>query len=160
MVVRRGEGVDGGNGVSQVISQVTNGYLETTIDWVPGIKEIRLRDIPSFIRTTDPNDIMLNFYVREMERSQRACAIIMNTFDSLEHDIFEAFSSNHTLPSVYSIGPMDFLLNHHITDDHDELNKIGSNLWKEDQECIKWLDKQEPNSVVYINFGSITTMTN
>ncbi|QHN87942.1 hypothetical protein HN51_042084 [Arachis hypogaea] len=138
-------------------SYLTNGYLETTIDWVPGIKEIRLRDIPSFIRTTDPNDIMLNFFLREMERSQRACAIIINTFDALEGDILEAFSSINSLPPVYSIGPMDFLLNH-ITD--HELNKIGSNLWKEDQECIKWLDKQEPNSVVYINFGSITTMTN
>ncbi|MED6219954.1 hypothetical protein PIB30_040580 [Stylosanthes scabra] len=141
-------------------SYLTNGYLETTIDWVPGIKEIRLKDIPSFIRTTYPNDIMLNFFLREMKRSQRACAIIMNTFDSLEHDIFEPFSSNSSLPPVYSIGPMDFLLNHHITDDDHELNKIGSNLWKEDQECIKWLDKQEPNLVVYINFGSITTMTN
>ncbi|KAK7301189.1 hypothetical protein RJT34_12050 [Clitoria ternatea] len=136
-------------------SYVTNGYLETSIDWVPGIKKIRLRDIPSFVRTTDPDDIMLNFVLRECQRSQKASAIILNTFDALEHDVLEAFSS--ILPSVYSIGPLNLLLK----DVNDkELSKIGSNLWREETECLEWLDTKEPNSVVYVNFGSITVMTN
>ncbi|MED6142812.1 hypothetical protein PIB30_001011 [Stylosanthes scabra] len=139
------------------MNDITNGYLETTINWVPGMKEIRLKDIPSFIRTTDPNDIMLNFFLRESKGAQKAHAILINTFDALDHDILEAFSSINNLPPVYSIGPLNLLLNH-ITD--NDLNAISSNLWKEDPECIDWLDKQEPNSVVYINFGSITTMTN
>ncbi|KAL1315313.1 hypothetical protein HN51_042086 [Arachis hypogaea] len=139
------------------MNDITNGYLETTINWVPGMKEIRLRDMPSFIRTTDPNDIMLNFFIRESKRAQRAHAIIVNTFDALDHDILEAFSTINNLPPVYSVGPLNLLLNH-ITD--KDLKSIASNLWKEDPKCIEWLDKQEPNSVVYINFGSITTMTN
>ncbi|MED6194945.1 hypothetical protein PIB30_033358 [Stylosanthes scabra] len=71
--------------------------------------------------------------------------------------MLEAFSSITNLPPVYSIGPLNLLLNH-ITD--KDLNSISSNLWKEDPECIDWLEQQEPNSVVYINFGSITTMSN
>ncbi|CAL5189413.1 unnamed protein product [Lathyrus oleraceus] len=90
-------------------SYMTNGYLETTIDWIPGIKEIRLKDIPSFIRTTQPNDLMVHFLLE-------------------------------------------------VTD--KELNSFGSNLWKEEPECLEWLNSKEPNSVVYVNFGSITVMTN
>ena len=128
--------------------------METTIDWVPGIKEIRLKDIPSFIRTTNPNDIMLDFLPGECQRAQKASAIIFNTFDNLEHDVLEAFSS--ILPPVYSIGPLHLLIKD-VT--NKELDSIGSNLWKEEPECLEWLNSKEPKSVVYVNFGSITVMT-
>ncbi|KAL9289793.1 hypothetical protein ACSQ67_024448 [Phaseolus vulgaris] len=135
-------------------SDVTNGYLETTIDWIPGIKEIQLKDIPSFIRTTDSDDIMLNYFRSECKNAPRASAIILNTFDTLEHDVLEALSS--ILPPVYSIGPLNLLLKNV---DDKELNAIESNLWKEDSECMEWLNTKEPNSVVYVNFGSITVVT-
>ncbi|KAI9121157.1 hypothetical protein K1719_008190 [Acacia pycnantha] len=54
-------------------SYFTNGYLEKEID-----------GIPSFVRTTDPNDLMLNFLIREVERAHRALAICLTTFDELE----------------------------------------------------------------------------
>ncbi|CAL0307827.1 unnamed protein product [Lupinus luteus] len=136
-------------------SYLTNGYLETTIDWVPGIKEIRLRDFPNFMRTTNPDEIMLDIVLGECERAQKASAIILNTFDALEHDILNAFGSSIS-PPVYSIGPLNLLLND-VTD--NDMKTIGSNLWKEDPKCLEWLDTKEPNSVVYVNFGSITVMT-
>ncbi|KAI9097945.1 hypothetical protein K1719_025716 [Acacia pycnantha] len=136
-------------------SYLTDGYLDTVIDWIPGIKEIRLRDIPSFIRTTNPNEFMLDFITGECDRAQRASAIILNTFDALEHDVLEGLSS--ILPPVYSIGPLNLLIND-VTD--KDLKSIGSNLWKEETECLEWLDTKETNSVVYVNFGSITVMTN
>nr|AFK34769.1 unknown [Lotus japonicus] len=135
-------------------SDITNGYLETTIEWLPGMKNIRLKDLPSFLRTTDPNDKMLDFLTGECQRALKASAIILNTFDALEHDVLEAFSS--ILPPVYSIGPLHLLIKD-VTDKN--LNSLGSNLWKEDSECLKWLDTKEPNSVVYVNFGSIAVMT-
>ncbi|XP_014504563.1 7-deoxyloganetin glucosyltransferase-like [Vigna radiata var. radiata] len=135
-------------------SSITNGYLETTIDWIPGIKEIRLRDFPSFIRTTDSEDFMIEFLQWECGRAREASAIILNTFDAMEHDVLEALSS--ILPPVYSIGPLNLL----VKDiDDEDLNAIRSNLWKEEFECVEWLDTREPNSVVYVNFGSITVMT-
>lgn len=39
------------------------------------------------------------------------------------------------------------------------MKKLGSNLWKEDVRCLEWLDSKAPNSVVLVNFGSITVMT-
>ncbi|XP_038704391.1 7-deoxyloganetin glucosyltransferase-like [Tripterygium wilfordii] len=133
---------------------LTNGYLDTPIDWIPGMKNIRLKDIPSFIRTTDPEDTMLNFVISETERVQRASAVILNTFDALEHEVIEAMST--IIPPVYPIGPLQFLQNQ-IQD--SELEAMGSNLWKEEPECLKWLDSQDPRSVVYVNFGSIAVMT-
>ncbi|GMY17300.1 7-deoxyloganetin glucosyltransferase-like [Fagus crenata] len=135
-------------------SYLTNGYLDTIIDWIPGMKDIRLRDLPSFVRTTDPNEIMLEFPMDQAERAQKASAVILNTFDALEHEVLEALSSMY--PSIQSIGPLQLLVNQIPDKDY---NLIGSNLWKEDTGCLEWLDKREPNSVVYVNFGSITVMT-
>ncbi|KAJ9705799.1 hypothetical protein PVL29_003755 [Vitis rotundifolia] len=136
-------------------SCLSNGYLDTVVDFVPGKKKtIRLRDFPTFIRTTDLNDIMLNFVMVEAERASRASAVILNTFDALEKDVLDALSA--TLPPVYTIGPLQHLVDQ-ISD--DRLKSMGSNLWKEQTDCLQWLDSKEPNSVVYVNFGSITVMT-
>ncbi|ONI35171.1 hypothetical protein PRUPE_1G520200 [Prunus persica] len=136
-------------------SYLTNGYLETEIDWIPGMRGIRLKDIPSFIRTTDPDDIMLDFVVHETERTRKASAVIFNTFHDFEHEVLNALST--LLPPIYSIGPLHLQINQIPAD--SELKEIRSNLWTEEPECLEWLDSKEPNSVVYVNFGSITVMT-
>ncbi|XP_023529389.1 7-deoxyloganetin glucosyltransferase-like [Cucurbita pepo subsp. pepo] len=136
-------------------SYLTNGYLETTIDWIRGMKNIRLKDLPSFARTTNPNDIFLNFVIQETERTAKASAIILNTFDALEQEVLDVLSQ--ILPPIYTIGPV-----HLFTDKTKEkkLEKIATNLWEENPNCLDWLDSNEPNSVVYVNFGSIAVMTN
>ncbi|CAI9765375.1 unnamed protein product [Fraxinus pennsylvanica] len=146
--------VDRGYTPLKDMSQVTNGYLETVLDWVPGMKDIRLRDIPSFIRTTDSNDLMLNFLTSEVEAVSKAKALIFNTFDALEQDVLDALSAMY--PRIYTVGPLQLMMNHI----HDKrYNSLSSSLWKEDSECINWLNTKEPNSVVYVNFGSITVVT-
>ncbi|CAA2958277.1 7-deoxyloganetin glucosyltransferase-like [Olea europaea subsp. europaea] len=36
---------------------------------------------------------------------------------------------------------------------------LKGNLWKEETECLEWLNPKKRNSVVYVNFGSITVLT-
>lgn len=133
---------------------LTNGYLETTIDWVDGMKDIQLRDFPSFIRTTNTNDFMVNFVIGEVENLPKASALILNTFDALEQDVLNALLDIQ--PKIYTLGSLHLMVNQ-IRD--EKLQTIGSNLWKEEESCIEWLDMKEPNSVLYVNFGSITVMT-
>ncbi|CAK9309182.1 unnamed protein product [Citrullus colocynthis] len=135
-------------------SQITNGYLENTIEWTEGMKNIRLRDLPSFLRTTDPDEIVFNFVIQEVNRSRGASAIMLNTYDSLEQDVMNSLSSIHH--SLYTIGPIHMLVNQM---DDEKLKAIDSNLWAEESECIEWLNSKESNSVVYVNFGSIAVMT-
>ncbi|KAF6150152.1 hypothetical protein GIB67_023107 [Kingdonia uniflora] len=119
-----------------------------------GVKKMRLKDLPSFLRTTDPEDLMLNVIIGEVGRANEASAIILNTFDVIEYDVLKLMKA--LLPSIYTIGSLHMLLQHIP---NNELRFIGSNLWKEEAECLKWLDSKENNSVVYVNFGSITVTT-
>ncbi|KAK7381201.1 hypothetical protein VNO78_33732 [Psophocarpus tetragonolobus] len=134
-------------------SYLTNGYLETKVDWIPGMKNIRLKDLPSFIRTTDPNNFIVKFMIEIFENVDRASAIVLHTFHVLESDVLNALSS--MFPSIYPIGPFPSFLNQ---SSQNQLASLDSNLWKEDTKCLEWLKSKEPKSVIYVNFGSITVM--
>ncbi|XP_062194607.1 7-deoxyloganetin glucosyltransferase-like [Phragmites australis] len=141
-------------------SLLTNGYLETTvIDWIPGMPPISLGDISSFIRTTDPNDFGLRFNESEANNCTKAGALILNTFDGLEADVLAALRTEYR--HIYTIGPLGSLLRHgHLNSAADsESTAIGLSLWKQDANCLAWLDTQEHGSVVYVNFGSHTVLT-
>ncbi|CAM0909979.1 unnamed protein product [Alopecurus aequalis] len=142
--------------------------LETIIDWIPGMPPIKLGDISGFLRRTDDPDCFgLRFNESETSNLKKAGAVILNTFDELESDVLSALRAEY--PHVYTIGPLGSLLRHHhindnaITDDDSTgLNlwkNTGLNLWKKDTEFLAWLDAQEPNTVVYVNFGSHTVLT-
>ncbi|KAL5770716.1 hypothetical protein ACOSP7_014870 [Xanthoceras sorbifolium] len=102
-------------------SYLTNEYLNTVIDWIPGMEGIKLKHLPSFIRTTDADDLMVNFAKGKVENARDASALLFDTIDDLEHEALEALSP--TYPPIFAI------------------------------------DTKEPNSVVYVNFGSVTVMT-
>ncbi|MFS7941006.1 putative 7-deoxyloganetin glucosyltransferase [Helianthus anomalus] len=136
-------------------SYLVNGYLDTVLDCIPAMNGIRLRDIPPWIRYTNPGDeIMVHFFCLQIERVKSASAIFFNTFDELDCDILNAISSKFA--PCYGIGPLH-LLENTIVD--KGVASFKSNLWKEESECVKWLDTKESSSVVYVNFGSITVMT-
>ncbi|GAV76504.1 UDPGT domain-containing protein [Cephalotus follicularis] len=137
-------------------SNITNGYLDTIIDFIPGLEGIPIRYIPSLLRIIDPDKIFLKLTVNEIERIKKAAGFIIHTYDALEKDVLSALSS--MLPPVYSIGPLPYFTNQ-IQD--DDLNLLGSNLnlWHEDSQCLEWLDSKEPDSVLYVSFGSTTVMT-
>ncbi|ONI17967.1 hypothetical protein PRUPE_3G188600 [Prunus persica] len=131
----------------------TNGYLDTVIDWIPGMRDIRLRDLPTFLQTTNADDTMLNFIMEATDRAHEASAVVLHTFDALEPDVLDALSS--MLPHVYTVGPLQL----HLNQIPEHPLKTGYSLWKEETECLEWLNTKAPNSVVYVNFGSIAVMT-
>ncbi|PNX75229.1 cytokinin-O-glucosyltransferase [Trifolium pratense] len=135
-------------------SYLTNGYLDTKIDWIPGLRNFRLKDLPDFIRTTDPNSSVLEFIIEMVDRFYRASAIVFNTSYELESSVMNALHS--MFPSLYTIGPFTSFLNQ---TPQNQLASLETNLWKEDTKCLEWLESKEPGSVVYVNFGSITIMS-
>ncbi|MCD9638445.1 hypothetical protein HAX54_022441 [Datura stramonium] len=142
-------------------SYLTNGYLDTIIDWIPRMEGIRLKNLPSFITTTvdEPSYIVIKYVMEEiLDKILKFSALILNTFDTLEGDVMKQISTLY--PAIYTIGPLHRSMSNNLSQEED-LKLIGSNLWKEDiPQCLEWLDTKKPNSVVYVNFGSVTVMNN
>lgn len=92
------------------------------------MKDIRLRDLPSFVRATDPNDCLFNLCLECAERASEGPFL---TFDASEQE--KSFTLCF-LMRAYKMGSLLLLLNEMQEDD---LNSIGCNLWKEEAECLQ-----------------------
>jgi len=139
------------------LADVAGGHLATVVAGARGMCDgVQLRDFPSFIRTTDRGDIMLNFIIHEAGRLSLPDAVMVNTFNDLEATTLDAMRA--ILPPVHAVGPL-LLHERHVIPADSPLAGLGSNLWKEQAGLMEWLAGRAPRSVVYVNYGSITVMT-
>ncbi|CAM8899054.1 unnamed protein product [Rhodiola kirilowii] len=134
---------------------ISNEILDQRVDWIPSMPDIRLKDLPSILRTTDPEDVMFHYLKTEVRNCLKAPRILINTFDDLELNSLEELKKQH--PCIYQIGPLLQLADRYVLDTY--LKSFNSSLWKADATCLDWLSTKEPRSVVYVNYGSVTTMS-
>eukprot|EP00250_Pteridium_aquilinum_P026878 c3375_g1_i1 orf=79-1530(-) len=80
------------------------------------------------------------------ETKERAHAIVVNSFNELEGS---ALKVPFGLP-VYGVGPLVEPLE----------EEASTSLWKEDKECMAWLNDQPCQSVIYISFGTFASLSN
>ncbi|KAI3931153.1 hypothetical protein MKX01_029343 [Papaver californicum] len=119
------------------------GREEELIDFIPGLSLIKIRDLQEgiiFGGLESEFSIMLHKMGRALPR---AAAVTMNSFAELDLPILEDFNSK--FQKCLTLGPCTPTSQNpsHTHDDPDG--------------CLTWLDKQNPTSVAYISFGTMTT---
>ncbi|KAE8717893.1 UDP-glycosyltransferase 73C2 [Hibiscus syriacus] len=84
------------------------------------------------------------------EADRASYGVVINTFKELESAYVEEYQKER---KAWCIGPVS--LSH-----KDELDKAerGNKASMDEQQCLKWLDSQEPDSVIYACLGSISTL--
>ncbi|KAJ4707332.1 UDP-glycosyltransferase [Melia azedarach] len=85
--------------------------------------------------------IIFDFTVNNAKAMKMADWLICNSTYDLERVAFTM------VPKLLPIGPLL------------ASNRLGNSagyFWSEDSNCLKWLDQQQPNSVIYVAFGSST----
>lgn len=129
--------------------------LDEPIKSVPGTETfLRRRDLPSFCRSGDLTDSNIQLFKTEGQENSRAHGLILNTFEELDEPILNQMRT--ICPNLYPIGP----LHAHLKKKQTTLRPSSNSLWAEDRTCIDWLNGKLPNSVIYVSFGSIVTITN
>ncbi|KZV51700.1 7-deoxyloganetic acid glucosyltransferase-like [Dorcoceras hygrometricum] len=139
------------------IPYIENG-MDELVECIPGMEGLlRCRDLPGFCRVDDPNDRNLWNIFNLTSQSVRAKALILNTFEDLEQPILSNILKH--VPRLYTIGPGNAHVQSRLREDKADSSTTSASLWPEDRSCIDWLNTQNPKSVIYISFGSITTVS-
>ncbi|KAJ0983002.1 hypothetical protein J5N97_011257 [Dioscorea zingiberensis] len=117
---------------------------------LPGMDEpIPYLSLPTSFTMT--NSASFSWFLYHGRRFLETKGMIINTFTALESQVIKALEDGlyvhgSPTPPIYPIGPVISLQN-------------PSNEEKEQHETIKWLDGQDPGSVVFLCFGSMGTFT-
>ncbi|XWS34865.1 hypothetical protein CRYUN_Cryun21dG0073900 [Craigia yunnanensis] len=147
--------------VCSIFSHIHHGLLalpltpEITPLMLPGLPPLNFRDLPTFLRFPDSYPAYLAMKLSQYSNLNKADWIFDNTFEDLEGK--EAKGVSELWPAKL-IGPMvpSAYLDERIKGDRG----YGSSLWKPlSEECIEWLGTKPPQSVVYISFGSMVSVT-
>ncbi|XP_019152334.1 PREDICTED: 7-deoxyloganetic acid glucosyltransferase-like [Ipomoea nil] len=127
-----------------------NGIDSSPITKVKGMEDfLRVRDLSPFCRDED----LAVLYYTEARLAVQARGLILNTFEDLEGPILSQIRTKY--PNVYTIGP----LHAHLKATLASKSTHSNSLLQEDETCMAWLDSQEPKSVIYVSFGSISVIT-
>ncbi|XP_010543755.1 PREDICTED: UDP-glycosyltransferase 76C2 [Tarenaya hassleriana] len=112
---------------------------------VPEFPSLRMKDLP-WIETKDPRslDKLLSSLSKALQSSS---GIIFNTIEELEMDSLYQIHKKFPGVPIFCIGPF-----------HRYVSASSSSLLTQDMTCVSWLDKQLPNSTIYVSLGSIASI--
>ncbi|CAI9772960.1 unnamed protein product [Fraxinus pennsylvanica] len=127
--------------------------LDELVVNAPGMEGfLRRRDLPTFYRTKDLNDPVIQLVLNEDRHLPLAQGLIFNTFEDLEAPILSQMRK--ISPKIYPIGPIHTHLKTRLATE-----TTSNSIWKEDKSCIPWLDMQPVKSVLFVSIGSLAVMT-
>ncbi|KAI7747002.1 hypothetical protein M8C21_011757 [Ambrosia artemisiifolia] len=147
--------------VTAIFSRIYDGELRLPVRSedcpvvIPGVPPMNLEDLPSFLNAPESYPAYLRMKLNQFSNLDEADWIFSNTFQSLEYEVMKGMGEQWPAKLIGPMVPSAYL------DGRIEGDKgYGASLWKPlDDGCIKWLDTKPPNSVVYISFGSMVSLT-
>lgn len=131
---------------SGLISDTGSPQHMSGVLYLPNQPVLSTEELPWLIGTQAARNARFKFWTRTLSRSTTLKWVLVNSFPdeflNEEHQ-HQPTNTSPDLPLVLPIGPLG-----------SPSTAKNPTFWQEDTSCLHWLDKQKPNSVIYISFGS------
>ncbi|KAH0668926.1 hypothetical protein KY289_023419 [Solanum tuberosum] len=122
---------------------------------LPGLPCLYPIDVPGFIKEPESYPAYLAMKMSQFSNVENADWIFDNSFQELEGEIARGVSKFWPAKLIGPMVPSSYL------DGRIENDKgYGASLWKPlSEECLNWLKTKPKQSVIYISFGSMVSLT-
>ncbi|KAI8554569.1 hypothetical protein RHMOL_Rhmol05G0108600 [Rhododendron molle] len=121
---------------------------------LPGLPLLKTEDLPSFVLPSNHFSVFPKLFDGMFKNMGKFKWVLVNSFEELEKDVIRSMSEIHRVMPVGPLVPPE-LLGEDRADD-----AVGVvDMWKSDDDCIRWLDQQGACSVIYVSFGSIVVLS-
>nr|XP_004494096.1 UDP-glycosyltransferase 73C6-like isoform X2 [Cicer arietinum]XP_004494097.1 UDP-glycosyltransferase 73C6-like isoform X1 [Cicer arietinum] len=136
--------------ISNVMENIEKDSESFFIPEIPHKIEITKAQYPS---SNDGN--WKEFVGKMVEAEMGSYGVVVNSFEELEQEYVSDYKKSMN-DKVWCVGPVSLRNNSNNLD----MAKRGNNNNKDSNsiDCLKWLDLQKPNSVIYVCFGSICNL--
>lgn len=135
---------------SKVDESITSESEYFTVPGIPDQIQVTKDQIPGQM---DNNIDSMKSYREQMNDAEiRSYGVIINTFEELEPAYVKGYKKERN-DKVWCIGPVSLC-------NKDDLDKAqrGNGASTNEHHCLKWLDLQQPKSVVYACLGSLCNL--
>ncbi|KAF3652163.1 UDP-glycosyltransferase 86A1 [Capsicum annuum] len=120
---------------------------EDPIDYIPGVKSIKPKDLMSYLQETDTTSMCHQIIFNAFKDVRNADFILCNTILELESETISALQIEKPFYAIGPIFPPEFTN-----------SGVSTSMWFE-SECTHWLDMQQHATVMYVSFGSYAHIT-
>lgn len=97
---------------------------------------------------------LMDFWTKALEAEAKSYGVIVNSFYELEPD-YVHYYKDVVGRMAWHIGPVSL-----CNRENEAKFQRGKDSSIDEHECLTWLDSKDPNSVVYICFGSLSVFSN
>ncbi|XP_021602056.1 UDP-glycosyltransferase 84B1 [Manihot esculenta] len=119
---------------------------------LPGLPLLRTEDLPSFVLPSNPFGSFPKLLAEMFVNLKKYKMVFGNSFFELENDVIESMAEHFPIRPVGPLVPPSLL-------GEDDDQDMGVEMWKAEDTCLEWLNKQEPSSVIYVSFGSVIVLS-
>ncbi|KAK7342960.1 hypothetical protein VNO80_25919 [Phaseolus coccineus] len=144
--------------VNCVYHHVQKGNLKVPLEnsnviSLPGLPLLQPFDLPSFMYSYGTYSASFELVLNQFSNIEEADWVLCNTFYDLEKEVTDWLMK--IWPKLKTIGPTipSMFLDKRAKDD----DEYGFSLFKS-EECVKWMDEKPKGSIVYVSFGSFSTL--
>ncbi|KAL7227348.1 hypothetical protein ACSBR1_022236 [Camellia fascicularis] len=119
---------------------------------LPGLPLLNTEDLPSFVLPSNPFGSFPKLFCGLFQNMKKMKWVLANSFHELESQAIDSMFDIHPVLPIGPLVPPSIL-------GEDQAVDAGVEMWKSEDNCIEWLDQQQPNSVIYVSFGSVVILS-